>query len=234
MRADGLAGVTPKRWITTTTPDPDAPARPDLIGRDFTLDPCLTDTRYCGDITYIRTWEGWLFLATVIDLASRRVVGWATADHLRTDLVEDALRQAVATRRPRAGVVFHSDRGCQYTLSPVRHCRNRSRRPAIRRAARSVLGQRRQRVVLRHDKEGTDTPPALAHPGRRPRRDLQLHRGLVQHPPPALQPRQPQPGPVRDPTTSGRRTSRLRTTPNLSARAGQLHPGVRAHEGSSR
>jgi transposase InsO family protein len=115
MRADGLVGVTPKRWITTTTPDPDMPARPDLIGRDFTVDPQQTDTRWCGDITYIRTWEGWLFLATVIDLASRRVVGWATADHLRTDLVEDALRQAVRNRRPAAGIVFHSDRGCQYT-----------------------------------------------------------------------------------------------------------------------
>jgi hypothetical protein len=117
MRADGLVGVTPKRWITTTTPDPDMPARPDLIGRDFTLDPDATDTRWCGDITYIRTWEGWLFLATVIDLASRRVVGWATADHLRTDLIEDALRQAVTARRPQPGVVFHSDRGCQGGLN---------------------------------------------------------------------------------------------------------------------
>lgn len=89
------------------------PARPDLICRDFTLDPDATDTRWCGDITYVHTWEGWLFLATVIDLASRRVFGWATADHLRTDLVGDAIRNAVAARRPKAEVVFHSDRGCQ-------------------------------------------------------------------------------------------------------------------------
>jgi transposase InsO family protein len=115
MRAHDLVGATPRRWITTTTPDPQAPARADLIGRDFTVDPHGSNARWCGDITYIRTWEGWLFLATVIDLASRRVVGWATADHLRTDLIEDALRQAVASRRPPAGVVFHSDRGCQYT-----------------------------------------------------------------------------------------------------------------------
>ena len=65
--------------------------------------------------TYIWTWEGWVYLATVIDLASRRVVGWALADHLRTDLVADALTNAVNRRRPAAGVVFHSDRGCQYT-----------------------------------------------------------------------------------------------------------------------
>jgi transposase InsO family protein len=115
MRAAGLRGKTPRRWRKTTIPDPAAAARPDLIGRDFTPNQFGLDQRWCGDITYIRTWEGWLYLATVIDIASRRVVGWATADHLRTDLVEDALRQAVATRRPLAGVIFHSDRGCQYT-----------------------------------------------------------------------------------------------------------------------
>ena len=65
--------------------------------------------------TYINTWEGWLYLATVIDLASRRVVGWATADHMRTDLVAQALTNAVAARRPTGPVIFHSDCGCQYT-----------------------------------------------------------------------------------------------------------------------
>jgi putative transposase len=68
-----------------------------------------------SDITYIRTWEGWLYLATVIDLASRRVVGWSMADHMRTELVADALRMAVAARRPGPGLIFHSDRGTQYT-----------------------------------------------------------------------------------------------------------------------
>jgi transposase InsO family protein len=115
MCAAGLRGRTPRRWRKTTIADPAASARPDLIGRDFTPNPFGLDQRWCGDITYIRTWQGWLYLATVIDIASRRVVGWATADHLRTDLVEQALRDAVATRRPPAGVIFHSDRGCQYT-----------------------------------------------------------------------------------------------------------------------
>ena len=73
------------------------------------------DRRYVGDITYISTWEGWAYLATVIDLASRRVVGWALADHMRTELVEDALTMAFANRAPQRGVIFHSDRGCQYT-----------------------------------------------------------------------------------------------------------------------
>jgi putative transposase len=111
----GLAGRCPRRWRTTTIADPSAEARAvDLIKRVFGPDLKL-DTRWCGDVTYIRTWEGWAYLATVIDLASRRVVGWALADHMRTDLVADALRMACIQRRPPAGVIFHSDRGCQYT-----------------------------------------------------------------------------------------------------------------------
>ncbi|MBE1491007.1 transposase InsO family protein [Plantactinospora soyae] len=115
MRTAGLCGRTPKRWRTTTVPDPAAAHRPDLIRRDFTTSAVDVDTRWCGDISYINTWEGWLYLATVIDLASRRVVGWATADHLRTDLVTQALDNAVASCHPTGPVVFHSDRGCQYT-----------------------------------------------------------------------------------------------------------------------
>ncbi|WP_439380703.1 IS3 family transposase [Amycolatopsis lexingtonensis] len=115
MRQAGRAGRAPKRWRTTTVADPAAPARPDLIARDFACHPGNISTRWCGDITYIPTWEGWLYLATVIDIASRRVVGWATADHLRTDLIDTALRDALTRRRPGPGVIFHSDRGCQYT-----------------------------------------------------------------------------------------------------------------------
>jgi transposase InsO family protein len=115
MRAADRAGRAPKRWRTTTVPDPAATLPADLIARDFSCAATDVNTRWCGDITYIHTWEGWLYLATVIDLASRRVVGWATADHLRTDLVEQALRNAVTGRRPDRGVIFHSDRGCQYT-----------------------------------------------------------------------------------------------------------------------
>ena len=115
MRAAELAGKSPRRWRTTTIADPNAGERPDLIRRDFTVDAAAVDTRWCGDITYINTWEGWLYLATVIDLASRRVVGWAVADHLKTDLVDAALDDALRRRRPADGLIFHSDRGCQYT-----------------------------------------------------------------------------------------------------------------------
>jgi putative transposase len=114
MRAAGLEGRRKKRWRTTTIPDPAAERARDLIQRQFAPD-ANADRRYAGDITYIATWEGWAYLATVIDLASRRVVGWALADHMRTSLVEDALSMAFTTRRPAEGVIFHSDRGCQYT-----------------------------------------------------------------------------------------------------------------------
>jgi transposase InsO family protein len=115
MREHGLRGKTPKRFKTTTIADPQAAARADLIKRDFTVDAAKINTRWCGDITYIPTWEGWLYLATVIDIASRRVVGFAMADHMRTELVSDALTNALAARDPEPGVIFHSDRGCQYT-----------------------------------------------------------------------------------------------------------------------
>jgi transposase InsO family protein len=115
MRAAGLRGRAPKRWKRTTIADPAAAARADLIRRDFTTDAARINSRWCGDITYIRTWEGWLFLATVIDIASRRVVGFAMADHLRTELAAGALTNALAARNPAPGVIFHTDRGCQYT-----------------------------------------------------------------------------------------------------------------------
>ena len=113
--AAGLQGRYRRRRQLTTIPDPRAGSRPDLVVRDFRPDATALDTRWCGDITYIPTEEGWLYLATVIDIASRRVVGWATADHLRTDLVADALTAACRQRRPTRPVIFHSDRGCQYT-----------------------------------------------------------------------------------------------------------------------
>jgi putative transposase len=115
MRAAGLQGRHRRRRQQTTITDPGAAVRPDLISREFQPDAAALDTRWCGDITYIPTQEGWLYLAVVIDIASRRVVGWATADHLRTELVAKALRAACHRRRPTQAVIFHSDRGCQYT-----------------------------------------------------------------------------------------------------------------------
>jgi len=104
MQAAGLQGRHPKAWKRTTVPGDHPVSAPDLIKRDFTA--ASPNTRWCGDITYIKTWEGWAYLATVIDLYSRKVVGYALADHMRTDLITEALDMAIATRRPSPGLSF--------------------------------------------------------------------------------------------------------------------------------
>jgi putative transposase len=128
MKDDGLKGRHPRAWRRTTVAGEKPVPAPDLIGRDFTA--TAPNTRWCGDITYIKTWDGWCYLATVIDLHSRKVVGYAVDNHMRTGLVTDALTMALTHRRPRGKVIFHSDRGTQYTSNEFdEYCRkNRIRR----------------------------------------------------------------------------------------------------------
>lgn len=110
----GLAACQPRGYKTTTQPDPDQPAAPaDLVGRDFTAD--QPGTKLVGDITYLRTWTGWLYLATVIDCCTRQVIGWSMATHMRTSLICDAITMAVGRGGLQPGAIFHSDRGSQYT-----------------------------------------------------------------------------------------------------------------------
>jgi putative transposase len=115
----GLAGRCRRRSRRTTFADPDAKVL-NVLDRRFGPENLTLDTTWAGDITYVRTWEGWAYLATVIDLASRRVVGWALADHMEASLVCDAMSMALATRRPAPGLLFHSDRGSQYTSADFR------------------------------------------------------------------------------------------------------------------
>ncbi|MCW5891347.1 MAG: DDE-type integrase/transposase/recombinase [bacterium] len=118
MKAAGLRGRRPPRWVRTTTPEPTSPI-PDRMHGQFAAP--APDVLWVGDITYVRTWEGWLYLATVLDVFSRRVLGFALADPMRAELVGEALEMAVATRGGHvAGVIFHSDRGCQYTSAEYR------------------------------------------------------------------------------------------------------------------
>lgn len=130
MKQAGLQGRHPKAWKRTTVAG-DAPVpAPDLIGRDFTAQ--AADQRWCGDITYVKTWGGWAYLATVIDLHSRAVVGWAIADHMRTELVTAALDMAITHRAPPPGVIFHSDRGTQYTSAEfAQYCTNNGIRRSL-------------------------------------------------------------------------------------------------------
>jgi putative transposase len=113
MREHGLQGVHRRRRGGLTRHDPHAVPAPDLVERDFT--PAGPDRLWVADVTQQRTDQGWLYLAVVLDAFSRRVVGWSMADHLRTELVLDALDMAISQRNPAAGLVCHSDHGCQYT-----------------------------------------------------------------------------------------------------------------------
>ena len=120
MRQAGLAGRAPKRWTKTTIPDPAATVRADAIRRDFSTDAARINRAGAATSPTSRPGKAGCYLATVIDTAFRRIVGFALADHLRTELVADALANAVAARDPAAGVIFHSDRGCPVHLGRVR------------------------------------------------------------------------------------------------------------------
>jgi putative transposase len=112
VRELGLVACQPRPWRPTTTLAGDAGALPDLVGREFTA--AAPGTKLVGDITYIPTWEGFLYLATVIDCHTKACIGYAMADHLRTSLVTDALDMAARNYRLADGAIFHSDRGTQY------------------------------------------------------------------------------------------------------------------------
>jgi transposase InsO family protein len=120
MRENRLQGYRPRRRRSLTKPDEGAPAIPDLVGRRF--QPSLLDSVWCGDITYIRTGQGWLYLATVIDLASRRLIGWSMGTRHDAHLVVAGLEMAVAARgrRKMDGTIFHHDRGSEYTSEMFR------------------------------------------------------------------------------------------------------------------
>ena len=115
MRIHGIVGHRPRRRRSLTKPDAGAAPAPDLLGRLF--DPDRPDVAWCGDLTYVPTDEGWLYLALVIDLASRHLLGWSMGDHHDAALVCDALDAAVAARGRRRmdATIFHSDRGAEYT-----------------------------------------------------------------------------------------------------------------------
>jgi len=112
MQQEGLCAHVPRRFKKTTDSKHDFAVAPNHVNRDFA--PAATDKLWAADISYVRTWSGWVYLAVVIDLYSRRVVGWSVADHMRTELPLDALRKAVALRRPGHKLTHHSDRGSQY------------------------------------------------------------------------------------------------------------------------
>lgn len=118
MRGAGLCGTKRGRHKTTTRSNPTHPVAPNVLERDFAA--TRPDQRWVTDITYIWTDEGWAYLAAILDLYSRRVIGWSLSASLSTDLVLDALNNALHVRRPEQELLHHSDRGCQYTSAAYR------------------------------------------------------------------------------------------------------------------
>jgi putative transposase len=112
MRLAGLSGLVPKRYRRTTIRVPGVRVADDLVDRQFVA--AGPNQLWCADIKYVRTWQGWLYLAAVMDCYSRRIVGWSMRPDLEAELVVDALEMAIARRRPRPGLVHHSDQGSQY------------------------------------------------------------------------------------------------------------------------
>jgi putative transposase len=112
MRQSGIRGATLRKYVVTTQSDPEAAKPIDLVERRFFAD--APDQLWVADMTYIPTWSGWLYLAMVMDVYSRKIVGWAMDTNMRTELILEALQMAVTQRQPR-GVIHHSDRGSQYT-----------------------------------------------------------------------------------------------------------------------
>ena len=112
MRNAGISGLVPRRRGRTTIRVPGVRVADDLVRRDFR--PAAPNVLWVADITYLRTWEGWLYLAAVQDAFSRSIVGWSMAEHMRAELVIDALQMGIARRRPQPGLIHHSDQGSQF------------------------------------------------------------------------------------------------------------------------
>jgi putative transposase len=129
MRERNIQGASRRKFTVTTVRDRDARPAPDLVDRRF--EAAAPNQLWVADITYVRTWSGFLYLAVVLDVYSRRIVGWAMANHLRTDLVLDALNMAIRRRKPN-GVIHHSDQGTQYTsIAFGSRCREAGIRPSM-------------------------------------------------------------------------------------------------------
>ena len=148
MRGMGLSARRKRRFRRTTDSAHAFPVAPNLLGRDFTAS--APDRVWLADLTYIWTAEGWLYLAVVLDLFSRRVVGWAMADHLGHELALAALDMAIARQRPAPGLVHHSDRGVQFAAHELPQAAAAARHALLDEPQGRLLGQRADGELLRH------------------------------------------------------------------------------------
>ena len=193
MREMGLAARRGRRRPPRTTDSRhDLPVAPNLLDRHFAAD--RPDTVWLADISYLATDEGWLYLAVVEDLATREVVGWSMADHLRAELCTDALIMALQRRRPEPGLVHHSDRGVQYAAEPYRQVLGRHGIKQSMSRRRQLPGQRADGELLRLAQEGARPPRPFPHPCGGPGGGVRVRRDLLQPAALALGPGLPHPG----------------------------------------
>ena len=177
MRAAGLQGLQLRRFVTTTVGDPAADRAVDQVDRQFTADG--PDRLWVADITYVPTWAGFLYLAIVLDVWSRRIVGWAMEPHLKTELVLSALNMALAQRRPEA-VIHHSDRGCQYTSYAFgKRCREAGVMPSMGSTGDAYDNAMAESFFATLEARSVEPAP-VSEPGRGADGHLPVARGMVQ------------------------------------------------------
>jgi len=180
MREQGLVTCQPRPWRhNLTDSDPCAGPIPDLVCRDFTAD--APGQKMVGDITYIPTWEGWLYLATVIDCHTKAVIGWAMDDNYKTPLISAAITMAARNCSLEPGAIFHSDRGSNYTSAQFRRHPHRARPAPVGRPHRDLLRQCHGRVVLRRTEKRARPPHRLPHTGTRPTGHCAVRRTPIQY-----------------------------------------------------
>jgi len=161
------------RRVRTTDSRHDLPIAPNLLGRNFFA--AAPNRIWLADITYVETDQGWLYLATVLDLYSRRIVGWAMEDHLRADLPLAALKMAISAQRPGAGLIHHSDRGVQYASADYRKGDTVRRLPRLDEPQGRLLRQCPDGELLPHAQNRTRPSPAICNTSRSQTRYLCLH-----------------------------------------------------------
>ena len=189
MRRAGIIGLRPRKRGRTTIRVPGVRVCEDLVERAFLA--AAPNRLWVADITYLRTWEGWLYLAAVQDVFSRRIVGWSIADHMRTELVTDALQMALARRRPGPGLIWHSDQGSQFVSLAF----GQQARAAGIAQSMGSKGDCFDNAVAESCfatfKKGAHPRSRVADEGRAAHGGLLVHRDLLQPPPPALDARVP-------------------------------------------
>jgi putative transposase len=221
MRELEIQGVSRRRGrVRTTTPDKRAAPAPDLVKRDFTAE--RPDQTWVADITYAPTHEGWLFLAAVMDLYSRKIVGWSMREDLEAPLVVDAISTAIARRKPKPGLVHHSDRGSQYTSIAMGRTLRDSKIMASMGSRGDPWDTASAESCISTIKNARQAPDVHdARPGAA--RALRLHRRLLQPAQAPLQPRHAQPRRIRTPILGGQRRGNRRLEKRRQRKRGNLN-----------